>query len=227
MKTKQLYLPDTNVLLTRFLSSEGVGEVTDFMPVDPNGENRLIRRVTTVRGEVKYQLRCCPRFKYAEIVHTVVRVSDREVIFHVDGPDELSLRLRGTVPLQADNQDVGAEFTLKAGEMIDFLPESDANQEVVENYYLLFNMDLLLRPPLFVFRKVSAVSGIGTKEAGAFMRWIEDLFRKVKGDERLGIMYSIDGNRQLKEYTPDIYGERISYDFWKDIEKKNASPIWG
>src|ERR1700761_1394222 len=60
MKTKQLYLPDTNVLLTRFLSSEGVGEITDFMPVDPKGENRLVRRVTTVRGEVTYQLRCCP-----------------------------------------------------------------------------------------------------------------------------------------------------------------------
>ncbi len=34
MKTKQLYLPDTNVLLTRFLSTDGVGEITDFMPVE-------------------------------------------------------------------------------------------------------------------------------------------------------------------------------------------------
>ncbi len=34
MKTKQLYLPDTNVLLTRFLSEDGVGEITDFMPVE-------------------------------------------------------------------------------------------------------------------------------------------------------------------------------------------------
>ncbi len=65
MKTRQLYLPDTNVLLTRFLSSEGVGEVTDFMPVDPNGEKGLIRRVTTIRGEVKYRLRCSPRLEYA------------------------------------------------------------------------------------------------------------------------------------------------------------------
>src|SRR3954454_24928239 len=31
---KQLYLPDTNVLVTRFLSVDGVGEITDFMPVD-------------------------------------------------------------------------------------------------------------------------------------------------------------------------------------------------
>jgi GH15 family glucan-1,4-alpha-glucosidase len=50
-RLKQLYLPDTNVLLTRFLCGAGVGEVTDFMPV---GEVRhahcLVRRVTCVRG---------------------------------------------------------------------------------------------------------------------------------------------------------------------------------
>src|SRR5690242_13534947 len=62
MKQRQLYLPDTNVLLTRFLSADGVGEITDFMPVGPKEERKLIRRVTTVRGEVTYQLRCSPRF---------------------------------------------------------------------------------------------------------------------------------------------------------------------
>src|SRR5919202_2866099 len=30
---KQLYFPDTNVLITRFLSPDGVGEITDFMPL--------------------------------------------------------------------------------------------------------------------------------------------------------------------------------------------------
>src|ERR671927_1056634 len=30
---KQMYLPDSNVLITRFLSTQGVGEVVDFMPV--------------------------------------------------------------------------------------------------------------------------------------------------------------------------------------------------
>ncbi len=33
LRTKQLYLPDTNILLTRFLSSDGVAQLTDFMPV--------------------------------------------------------------------------------------------------------------------------------------------------------------------------------------------------
>jgi GH15 family glucan-1,4-alpha-glucosidase len=31
---KQVYWPDTNVLITRFLSPDGVGEIADFMPVD-------------------------------------------------------------------------------------------------------------------------------------------------------------------------------------------------
>ncbi len=121
MKTKQLYLSDTNVLLTRFLSSEGVGEVTDFMPVDPNGEKRLIRRVTTIRGEVKYRLRCSPRLEYANKGHAVVRRGDMELVFRVDGADGLSLKLRGTVPIEVWAGHAGAEFTLKAGERADFL----------------------------------------------------------------------------------------------------------
>src|SRR5260370_38963708 len=32
-RPKQSYLPNTNILLTRFLSPDGVGEVSDFMPV--------------------------------------------------------------------------------------------------------------------------------------------------------------------------------------------------
>jgi GH15 family glucan-1,4-alpha-glucosidase len=31
--SRQLYLPDTAILITRFLTSDGVGEVLDFMPV--------------------------------------------------------------------------------------------------------------------------------------------------------------------------------------------------
>ena len=34
--SKQLYLPDTNVLITRFLMPDGVGEVQDFMPPAAN-----------------------------------------------------------------------------------------------------------------------------------------------------------------------------------------------
>ena len=51
--TRQLYLPDTNVLITRFLTDDGVGEVQDFMPVGKAGGGHLpclVRRVVVVRG---------------------------------------------------------------------------------------------------------------------------------------------------------------------------------
>jgi GH15 family glucan-1,4-alpha-glucosidase len=321
MKTKQLYLPDTNVLLTRFLSSEGVGEVTDFMPVDPDGEKRLIRRVTTIRGEVKYQLRCVPRFKYAKIDHKVSRTDDFEVVFRVEGADGMSLRLRGTVPIAVSDGDAGAEFTLKAGEQADFLLESEANKEVGKGNFAQYVTECLRRTINYwkdwtgrsiyrgrwletvnrsalvlkllsscEFGSIIAAPTFGlpesiggqrnwdyrytwirdasftvyslirlgyTKEAGSFMTWVEQLFRKISEDERLGIMYSIDGNRQLVEcqldqfegykgsspvrvgndaykqlqldiygelmdsvYLYNKYGEPISYDFWKDIERQ-------
>ena len=51
--TKQLYLPGTAILITRFLTPEGVGEVCDFMPVVEGGatdRHRLVRVVRVVRG---------------------------------------------------------------------------------------------------------------------------------------------------------------------------------
>jgi GH15 family glucan-1,4-alpha-glucosidase len=37
------------------------------------------------------------------------------------------------------------------------------------------------------------------------MSWVEKLIQNIKGQERLGLMYSIDGSRQLKEYTLDNF----------------------
>ena len=71
---KQLYLPDTNVLLTRFLDADGVAELSDFMPVEDVGQaNNLVRRAKTVRGEVRFQTRYEPRSDYARATHTAKR----------------------------------------------------------------------------------------------------------------------------------------------------------
>src|SRR3989454_4164894 len=60
---KQLYLPDTNVLLTRFLDADGVAEVSDFMPVEDAGQaHTVVRRAETGRGGGRFQKRCDPRF---------------------------------------------------------------------------------------------------------------------------------------------------------------------
>ena len=55
---RQLYLPDTNVLLTRFLSPDGVAEISDFMTIeDLDAGSRLVRRVKAVRGSAASRAR--------------------------------------------------------------------------------------------------------------------------------------------------------------------------
>src|SRR5215469_13556966 len=77
LRHKQLYLPDSNVLVSRFLSEQGVAEVNDFMPVKGVSEpHTLVRRARTVRGEVRFRMLCAPRFDYARAHHTVERVND-------------------------------------------------------------------------------------------------------------------------------------------------------
>src|SRR5262245_50139163 len=122
---KQLYLPDTNVLLTRFLADDGVAEVSDFMPVEDAGvAHNLVRRAKTVRGEVRFGMRCDPRFDYARAPHTVERRGDMEVLFlGRAGARELVLRLRSSVAMQVAEGAAVAEFTLGADESAWFVLE--------------------------------------------------------------------------------------------------------
>ncbi len=72
--TKQMYLPETNVLLTRFLADDGIVELTDFMPVNETPQYHCImRRITVINGETRVRLRCAPRFDYARSDHRVER----------------------------------------------------------------------------------------------------------------------------------------------------------
>ncbi|MFJ8595791.1 glycoside hydrolase family 15 protein [Streptomyces sp. NPDC093598] len=115
-RTKQFYFPDTNVLITRFFTEDGVGEVQDFMPVD--GEpaeaerHRLIRRVVCVRGSIPFRTRVAPRFDYGCLPHTV-RLTGDTAVFEAEG---LALALTATVPLEADGPDVRGDFKLSEGE---------------------------------------------------------------------------------------------------------------
>lgn len=124
MRRRQLYFPDTNILLTRFLSEEGVAEVSDFMPVEEVGGrcHTLVRRARTVRGQVTYRLLCAPRFDYARARHRAEQ-TDEGVVFTSEGNDGTALRLRGRVPMRLVDGDAVAEFTLGAGEYVDFVLE--------------------------------------------------------------------------------------------------------
>ncbi|MFD5128603.1 glycoside hydrolase family 15 protein [Streptomyces olindensis] len=115
-RTKQFYFPDTNVLITRFFTEDGVGEVQDFMPVDSDSveaeRHRLIRRVVCVRGSIPFRTRVAPRFDYGTRPHTV-RLAGETAVFEAEG---MALALTATVPLEADGPDVRGDFKLAEGE---------------------------------------------------------------------------------------------------------------
>ena len=118
---KQFYWPDTNVLVTRFFSTDGVGQITDFMPVgvrkgDP-GYEWLIRRVTVSRGSMKFRAVCRPAFDYARAPHKVGRAKGC-VRFR---SKRLTLELSTEAPIRIHDGSVTSEFTLKEGEGVSFV----------------------------------------------------------------------------------------------------------
>src|SRR5262249_422255 len=111
---KQLYLPDTNVLLTRFLSNDGVAELCDFMPVEDAGQaHNMVRRAKTVRGQLPFVMCCDPRFDYGRSPHQVEARGPKEILFvGRAGGKEVGVGVRGSVPMRVVDGAAIAEFTL-------------------------------------------------------------------------------------------------------------------
>jgi pentatricopeptide repeat protein len=124
--SKQLYLPDTAVLVTRFLTEGGVGEIIDFMPVSssrvPLPRHQLVRVVRCVRGQMTFDVEIAPRFDYGREPHethlgragAVFRGSRSALTAHlVREPDDERL-----AHAEIDDEgDVRARITLHAGQM--------------------------------------------------------------------------------------------------------------
>jgi GH15 family glucan-1,4-alpha-glucosidase len=127
--TRQFYLPDTNVLITRFSAPEGVGEVQDFMPIGGTAaehRHRLIRRALCVRGSMPFRARIAPRFDYGTDQHALTLTQDC-VVFTASS---LTVSLTATVPIEHDDRDVTAAFTLAEGESAVFtLDEASGDAE--------------------------------------------------------------------------------------------------
>jgi GH15 family glucan-1,4-alpha-glucosidase len=122
MRVRQLYLPETNILLTRFLAEEGVAELTDYMPIEQDEEqpNEIVRTVCVIRGNVRFQMRCRPRFNYAAGKHSL-QITDHGATFFPAENLCLPLSLYSTVGVERQSQDVVSEFSLKAGETANFV----------------------------------------------------------------------------------------------------------
>lgn len=127
--SKQLYLPDTNVLVTRFFSEEGIAEMIDYMPVTGDESKcALIRKITTIRGKINFRMTCAPRFNYSRTAHTVT-THDNSIHFTPEQDDKLlPCWLTSNVKMQVKGKDAVASFTLKEDESACFLLESPVNK---------------------------------------------------------------------------------------------------
>jgi GH15 family glucan-1,4-alpha-glucosidase len=122
-KQKQIYLSDTNILLSRFLSPGGVAEVSDFMPVERESpHHELVRRVKTVSGDMEFEMVCKPAFDYARATHRIEQ-EEGAVRFISEGEDGLVLKLYCQVPYEIEDGAVVARFRLKEGETAAFILE--------------------------------------------------------------------------------------------------------
>ena len=128
---KQFYWPETNVLVTRFYSADGVGELIDFMPLGVKEERReerhgekahdkpvhkLVRYIRVVRGRMPFMLNCLPAFNYARDTHQASLVPGGAAFVS----DTLNLVLSTHAPLETDGQCVTARFVLEEGQSMVF-----------------------------------------------------------------------------------------------------------
>jgi GH15 family glucan-1,4-alpha-glucosidase len=137
----QMYLPETNILLTRFLSSDGVGELTDFMPIKQPGtqehQHQIIRSVHVIHCSLAFNLVCRPTFNFAQEVADL-SLEQEGALFR---NHSLHLSLASPVPLYSDRQGgVRATFTLHAGQSLHFVLESSREsgqvpQPLTDNQY--------------------------------------------------------------------------------------------
>lgn len=119
-RREQMYLPDSNVLQTRWLAQEAVVEVTDLLPVSDHEDELplLMRRVRVISGSATFDLRCAVRHDYAR-AGTQAIVDGADVCFQAQG--QPTLRLASTQPLNIEAQAACSCFTLKEGESAEFV----------------------------------------------------------------------------------------------------------
>ncbi|WP_246430325.1 glycoside hydrolase family 15 protein [Streptomyces rectiverticillatus] len=133
-RTKQMYMPDSNVLLTRFLGQESVAELYDFMVPDhpscpSSGVRQIVRQVRVLRGRATIDVHCRPAFDYGRAPHEVGTVGNAGVVF--TGPAGF-LVLRSSVPLTPDGAAARTTVTLEPGQSLELAAQWDGDGAVRE-----------------------------------------------------------------------------------------------
>jgi GH15 family glucan-1,4-alpha-glucosidase len=150
-RSQQLYLPDTNVLLTRYFSSDGMAETLDFMPIlsQPGERHRLVRNVRVIKGRMDFNVECLPAFDYARRPHSV-SVGESGVVF---ASGESCVGLSAGVQLEEwANRAAGSRFTLGTGERATFVLAHLQKDEGPEEILSHVGFDELLHVTLRYWR---------------------------------------------------------------------------
>ena len=119
--SRQLYLPDSNILLTRFFTGDGMAEVLDFMPVgrESGGQTeqssrQVIRMAKAIRGPVRFRMECRPAFDYARQPHEVEIAANGKAAIFASRAQQFVLR--SSHPLNRREGGAFTEFVLRNGE---------------------------------------------------------------------------------------------------------------
>jgi GH15 family glucan-1,4-alpha-glucosidase len=125
--SRQLYFPNTAMLITRFMTEDGVGEVTDFMPIaamQATDQHQLVRLIRVVRGSMKFVVDLKPRFDYGRAKHTmeitengyVFRSGQSHFTLNPTGDRDLSVGQHDGHSIERLGDDLRMTITLKEGE---------------------------------------------------------------------------------------------------------------
>ena len=160
VETRQTYLPDSNVLSTRWLARQASAEVLDLMVVsdglDPDPP-RLVRRIRCTRGTMLMRLVCRPRYGYGLRAAEVSALEDGVRFSGAEG--DPVMRLLGTHPITVGEGQATAEFKLSAGEQADFLLEADEPVSDGGNALKLAALDDAIGATIAFWQKWTARSG--------------------------------------------------------------------
>jgi len=135
---KQLYFPDTTILITRFFSEEGIAELIDFMPLQKfEADCSVIRKIKVIRGSIEFKMKCSPRFNYAKEIPSIKRI-DNGLLFESTGKQDLTVSLISDVPLKYNKNGAYANFVLEERQSAYFIlsqyPDTDNNIYPIRDY---------------------------------------------------------------------------------------------
>src|SRR6266699_6419085 len=117
------YVPESNVLETRFTTRSGSAVLTDLMPVRDSApasmvpDHEIIRRLTCNSRELEFEIALVPRADYGEKSPAIRSIGNLGLRIECNGG---VFWLRSSIPLHIDGASAFARIPLKAGDTILF-----------------------------------------------------------------------------------------------------------